>query len=102
MRGSISSLKSRSRKRRICACKRLFALALMPNGALCHAGIGSFTIVDGASVSEADLGNNFFVEHSSLGSSRAACVTRLLQELNEHVSGSYVAEDIAQVRLDTS
>jgi len=61
-------------------------------------GIGSFTIVDGANVSEADLGNNFFVEQSSLGTSRAACVTRLLQELNEHVTGSYVAEDISQVR----
>lgn len=61
-------------------------------------GIGSFTIVDGATVSEADLGNNFFVEQTSLGTSRAACVTRLLQELNEHVTGSYVAEDISQAR----
>ena len=61
------------------------------------AGIGSFTIVDGAAVTEADLGNNFFVDESCLGKPRAASVTQLLQELNEHVSGSYVAEDISQV-----
>jgi len=60
-------------------------------------GIGKFTIVDGAVVSEADLGNNFFVDESFLGSSRAACVTQLLQELNEHVQGAYVSEDISQV-----
>ena len=60
-------------------------------------GIGSFTVVDGAVVTEADLGNNFFVEQRDLRTSRAACVTRLLQELNEHVSGAFVAEDIAQV-----
>ena len=60
-------------------------------------GIGSFTIVDGACVSAVDLGNNFFVEHKHIGNSRAAVVTQLLQELNEHVQGSYVTEDIAQV-----
>ena len=60
-------------------------------------GIGSFTIVDGATVGQADLGNNFFVDESCVGKPRAAAVTELLQELNEHVSGSYVAEDISQV-----
>jgi len=54
--------------------------------------------VDGADVSEADLGSNFFVEQSARGTSRAACVTRLLQELNEHVTGSYIADDILQAR----
>ena len=62
-----------------------------------RAGIGAFTIVDGATVTQADLGNNFFVDEDCLGKSRAASVTQLLQELNEHVSGSYVAEDISQV-----
>ena len=61
------------------------------------AGIGSFTIVDGANVTQADLGNNFFVDEDCLGKSRAASVTQMLQELNEHVAGSYVAEDISQV-----
>jgi amyloid beta precursor protein binding protein 1 len=55
-------------------------------------GIGSFTIVDGAKVSAADLGNNFLVEAASLGQSRAKCVTALVQELNETVAGSYVEE----------
>lgn len=62
-----------------------------------RAGIGSFTIVDGATVTQADLGNNFFVDEDCLDKSRAASVTQLLQELNEHVTGSYVAEDISQV-----
>jgi len=60
-------------------------------------GIGAFTIVDGSTVSEADLGNNFFLDANCLGQSRAASVTMLLQELNEHVAGAYVAEDISQV-----
>jgi len=60
-------------------------------------GIGSFTVVDGAMVSAADTGNNFFVESSAIGTPRAACVTRLLQELNEHVAGSFINEDISQV-----
>jgi amyloid beta precursor protein binding protein 1 len=55
-------------------------------------GIGSFTIVDGAKVTSADLGNNFLVEEASLGQSRAKCVTALVQELNETVAGSYVEE----------
>ena len=60
-------------------------------------GIGSFAVVDGATVTASDLGNNFFLDQASLGKPRAQCVTELLQELNEHVSGSYVAEDIAEV-----
>jgi amyloid beta precursor protein binding protein 1 len=61
------------------------------------AGIGAFTIVDGAVVTAADLGNNFFLEEESLGKPRAQCVTELLMELNEHVSGSYVTDDIGDV-----
>ena len=60
-------------------------------------GIGSFTVVDGADVTPADLGNNFFLEEGNVGKKRAECVTALLQELNEHVSGSFVCEDISEV-----
>ena len=60
-------------------------------------GIGSFTIVDGATVSSADLGNNFFLDSTCLGKPRARCVTEMLAELNEHVRGSYVEEDIGVV-----
>ncbi|GAX80293.1 hypothetical protein CEUSTIGMA_g7731.t1 [Chlamydomonas eustigma] len=56
-------------------------------------GIASFCIVDNAKVTRRDLGNNFLVEHSHLGESRAKVVTALLQELNESVAGSYVEED---------
>lgn len=55
-------------------------------------GIVGFTIIDGAKVSPQDLGNNFMVEASSLGESRAKVVTDLLQELNDTVSGSYMEE----------
>jgi amyloid beta precursor protein binding protein 1 len=60
-------------------------------------GIGEFVIVDGAVVSERDLGSNFFVEGEALGTSRADCCTRLLKELNPDVKGSFVAEPVAKV-----
>ena len=55
-------------------------------------GIASFTTVDQAVVEASDLGNNFFLESSHLGLSRAQHVTELLKELNEAVTGSYVQE----------
>lgn len=48
-------------------------------------GVGSFTVVDGATVTEADLGTNFFLEESSLGKSRAAETSKYLKELNPEV-----------------
>ena len=48
-------------------------------------GVGSFTIVDGATVTEADLGVNFFLEETSLSKSRAAETSRYLGELNPEV-----------------
>ena len=60
-------------------------------------GIGSFTVVDAKTVDQNDLANNFFVQVGDVGSSRAECVTKLLQELNEHVAGKFVDEDISQV-----
>ncbi|EGC36255.1 hypothetical protein DICPUDRAFT_94352 [Dictyostelium purpureum] len=55
-------------------------------------GIGSFTIVDNKKVVEQDLGNNFFVERSSIGKPRASVVCELLRELNDRVKGSSVEE----------
>jgi amyloid beta precursor protein binding protein 1 len=54
-------------------------------------------VVDGARVCAADLGNNFFLDQSHLGRPRAECVSALLQELNEHVRGSYVVEDVVSL-----
>lgn len=48
-------------------------------------GVGSFTIVDEINVSELDLGVNFFLEESSLGSWRAEETLKFLQELNSDV-----------------
>ncbi|GBF66292.1 NEDD8-activating enzyme E1 regulatory subunit [Trichophyton mentagrophytes] len=50
-------------------------------------GIGGFTIVDPATVSEVDLGVNFFLSEDSLGKSRAEETCKYLRELNEDVDG---------------
>ncbi|XP_038628682.1 NEDD8-activating enzyme E1 regulatory subunit [Tachyglossus aculeatus] len=55
-------------------------------------GIGSYTIIDGNQVSGEDVGNNFFLQRSSIGKNRAQAVMELLQELNSDVSGNFVEE----------
>jgi len=49
-------------------------------------GIGQFTVIDGEKVTNRDLGNNFFVEISGVGNSRADETQRFLQELNSFVA----------------
>lgn len=60
-------------------------------------GVGHFTIIDGKRVEAPDLGNNFFLEFKSLGSSRAVAATELLNELNEWVQGTAVDKDPVQL-----
>lgn len=55
-------------------------------------GIGGFTIVDPATVTESDLGVNFFLEEESLGKSRAEETCRLLRELNPDVQGYHYSK----------
>lgn len=51
-------------------------------------GIGHFTILDHATVSHADAGNNFFLEGlASVGRKRASEAVMLLCELNDSVDG---------------
>lgn len=52
-------------------------------------GIGRFTIVDAAVVTEADLGVNFFLDDESLGQSRAERCVKFLQELNPDAQGDW-------------
>ncbi|KAJ5783138.1 hypothetical protein N7457_004912 [Penicillium paradoxum] len=63
-------------------------------------GIGGFTIVDPAKVTESDLGVNFFLEEESLGKSRAEETCRLLKELNPDVQGSYYSKRIEELLVD--
>ena len=56
-------------------------------------GVGNFTIVDEAKVTESDLGVNFFLEEESLGKSRAEECRKYLNELNPEVNG-YVLESV--------
>lgn len=58
--------------------------------------IGRFTIADSATVTEADLGVNFFLEPSSLGKSRAEEMRTFLQELNPDVEGYAISEQLSQ------
>lgn len=53
-------------------------------------GIGRFTVMDEKNVTDADLGNNFFVNRSELGRPRAEVVTRMLCEMNADVKGSAI------------
>jgi amyloid beta precursor protein binding protein 1 len=55
-------------------------------------GIGHFTILDNAVVTEEDLGVNFFLEEESLGQSRAEQTCKYLQELNPDVSGRFITQ----------
>ncbi|KAH8418195.1 hypothetical protein KR222_000376 [Zaprionus bogoriensis] len=57
-------------------------------------GIGGFTVADGSTVKEEDLGNNFFLDASYLGKSKALACKQLLQELNPDANGDYVDESV--------
>ncbi len=53
-------------------------------------GIGNFTILDEAKVTESDLGVNFFLDEDSLDQSRAKRCCELLEELNPDVHGHHI------------
>lgn len=55
-------------------------------------GIGNFSILDSAIVTEADLGVNFFLDDDSLGKFRAEETVKLLEELNPDVKGTAITE----------
>lgn len=55
-------------------------------------GVGNFSIVDEAEVSEEDSGVNFFLEEESLGKSRAEETCKYLQELNPEVTGNAIVK----------
>ncbi|CAN0112177.1 unnamed protein product, partial [Phaeothamnion confervicola] len=59
-------------------------------------GVGRFTVLDGATVTESDLGNNFFVEADSVGRPRADVVTELLCEMNPDVKGTALVADLEE------
>ncbi|PYI23125.1 ubiquitin-like activating enzyme [Aspergillus violaceofuscus CBS 115571] len=63
-------------------------------------GIGGFTIVDPAVVTEPDLGVNFFLEENSLGKSRAQETCRLLKELNPDVEGNFESKPVTELLQD--
>ncbi|CRL28252.1 Ubiquitin-activating enzyme, E1 [Penicillium camemberti] len=63
-------------------------------------GIGGFTIVDPAIVTESDLGVNFFLEEESLGKSRAEETCRLLKELNPDVEGNYSLKRVEELLIN--
>ena len=61
-------------------------------------GIGHFTLLDHATVSPADAGNNFFLHGpASIGHNRAEEAVRLLAELNDGVDARADTRDVADV-----
>lgn len=68
---------------------------------LCLPGVGAFTIVDGKKVTGEDVGNNFFLERSSLGMSRGQAAMELLTEMNSDVKGDFIEESADQI-LETN
>lgn len=59
-------------------------------------GVGFITILDDQLVKERDLGTNFFVDHGSIGKSRAEVTKNLLLELNEDVRGDHIEENVSK------
>ncbi|GAV66977.1 ThiF domain-containing protein [Cephalotus follicularis] len=55
-------------------------------------GVGSITVIDGSKVEVGDLGNNFMLDESSVGHSKAKCVCAFLQELNDAVKAKFIEE----------
>lgn len=60
-------------------------------------GIGQFTVVDQGTVTQNDIGSNFFLDFESLGKPRAERACELLGELNEDVHGNWIANDIISI-----
>ncbi|TIA88779.1 hypothetical protein E3P99_02395 [Wallemia hederae] len=60
-------------------------------------GVGHFTVLDDQMVSDADIGNNFFLEPDSVGKPRATEIVRLLLEMNDSVSGEGLVKNPHQV-----
>ena len=54
-----------------------------------YLGIGSVTVVDHTTVNDTDIRTNFFLDSSSIGTSKAQATAALLQELNEDASVSF-------------
>ncbi|GAY56783.1 hypothetical protein CUMW_174480 [Citrus unshiu] len=55
-------------------------------------GIGSITVIDGSKVEVGDLGNNFMLDESCVGESKAKSVCAFLQELNDAVKAKFIEE----------
>ncbi|KAL3509762.1 hypothetical protein ACH5RR_029163 [Cinchona calisaya] len=64
-------------------------------------GVGSITVVDGSKVEVGDLGNNFMVDESCVGQSKAKCVCSFLQELNDAVKAKFI-EEYPEALIDTN
>ena len=60
-------------------------------------GIGSFTLIDDATVTDEDFGKNYLVDAEGYGKPLAHVVCRLLEELNENVHGTAVTESPAEM-----
>lgn len=59
--------------------------------------IGEFTLIDQATVTEADVHNNFFVTPEDINRPRAQVVTKYLLEMNPEVKGHAVVQNVFDI-----
>ncbi|KAK2708987.1 hypothetical protein QYM36_014573, partial [Artemia franciscana] len=64
---------------------------------LVQPGIGGFTIIDWESVTEEDVGNNFFLTVDQIGQNRGQAATNLILELNPDVNGKCIDEQLTSI-----
>ena len=57
-------------------------------------GVGKFVIVDDHIVGQADLGNDFFLDESSVGRPKAEVVCEFLTEMNPDVKGMAIVMSV--------
>lgn len=60
-------------------------------------GVGSFTIIDSHTVTNEDIGCNFFLSSSSVGSNRGKETVKYLLELNPDVRGDHLEDSLEEI-----
>jgi amyloid beta precursor protein binding protein 1 len=58
-------------------------------------GIGKFTIIDNAKVTQRDLGHDFFVSEEDIGLDKCEVVCKMMVEMNPDVKGAWIVSSVA-------
>ena len=58
-------------------------------------GIGKFTTIDNAKVTQRDLGHDFFVSEEDIGQDKCEVVCKMMVEMNPDVKGAWIVSSVA-------